>query len=310
VDLHLHRAIVSAVDAGDSLRRERVETAPHAGMAALHDAWMRLISRTFVRQTRFDPLHQAATEQELFDLLPQWLDQLVDSPAIDVQMRLGNEAFRVPVTREEAALEAERAYTEILLCVHRLRRSGVATTIALTNEAARLPGLRERLAEFSDCELVRCPRGAAALAALAHASLWNAAPDSATLLTAAGRLEMAAAAALVPTVLRPAVQAEPADAPSHVLYRGQAVALDPTPLVVGLAPGGAARSLQVAGASAGISRLHCSLLRTSQGAFVIDHSRHGTWLNDAHVPGRAALRAGDRLRLGNPGVILELIAIG
>lgn len=310
VDLHLHRSIITAVEAGEVLRRERVESAPRAGLAALCDGWMRLISRNFVRQTRFDPLHQAATEQELFDVLPAWLDQLIDDAAIDAQMHFGAETFRVPLTREEVALEAEHAYGEILLCVHRLRRSGVATTLALSHAAGRLPGLRERLAEFSDCELVRCPPGAAALAALAHGSLWSAAPDSATLLAAATRLDAAAAEPLIPAVLRPAAQAEPADAPSHVLYRGQAIPLNTTPLVVGLAPGGARRCLQVAGASAGISRLHCSLLRTPQGALVIDHSRYGTWLNDEHVPGRAALRAGDRLRLGSPGVTLELIAIG
>jgi hypothetical protein len=310
VDLHLHRAVVTAVDAGTQFRRERFESAPHAGLAALYDGWMRLVSRNFVRQTRFDPLHQAATEQELFDLLPQWLDRLVDEPSIEAQMRFGAEDFQVPLTREAVALEAERAYGEILLCVHRLRRSGVATTLALSHEVSRLPGLRERLAEFSDCELVKCPPGAAAFGALAHAGMWSAAPDSATLFAAAGRLEAAVAEPLMPILLRSAAPAEPADAPSHVLYRGQAIALEPTPLVVGLAPGGARRSLQVGGASAGISRLHCSLMRTAQGAFVVDHSRHGTWLNDVHVPGRAALRAGDRLRLGSPGVVLELIAIG
>jgi pSer/pThr/pTyr-binding forkhead associated (FHA) protein len=66
--------------------------------------------------------------------------------------------------------------------------------------------------------------------------------------------------------------------------------------------------LQVVGAAAGVSRVHCSLLRTPQGVTVIDHSRYGTWLNDEAVIGRAPLRAGDRLRLGRPGVTLELIA--
>ena len=55
--------------------------------------------------------------------------------------------------------------------------------------------------------------------------------------------------------------------------------------------------------------MHFSLLRMAEGAVVIDHSRYGTWLNDERVVGRAPLRAGDRLRLGNPGVSLELIAI-
>jgi pSer/pThr/pTyr-binding forkhead associated (FHA) protein len=98
-------------------------------------------------------------------------------------------------------------------------------------------------------------------------------------------------------------------APSHLLYRGQALALGPEPLRIGLAPprDGSA-SLSVVGASAGVSRLHCSVLRLPSGAMVVDHSRYGTWLNDERVFGRATLRAGDRLRLGRPGVTLELIS--
>ena len=42
---------------------------------------------------------------------------------------------------------------------------------------------------------------------------------------------------------------------------------------------------------------------------VIDHSRHGTFLNGARVQARARLAAGDTLRLGTPGVSLELVAL-
>lgn len=57
--------------------------------------------------------------------------------------------------------------------------------------------------------------------------------------------------------------------------------------------------------------MHCSLLRGDDGnATVVDHSRHGTWLNDERVVGRAPLRAGDRLRIGSPGVAIDLIAVG
>jgi pSer/pThr/pTyr-binding forkhead associated (FHA) protein len=51
-------------------------------------------------------------------------------------------------------------------------------------------------------------------------------------------------------------------------------------------------------------------MRLPTGAVVVDHSRYGTWLNDERVFGRATLRAGDRLRLGRPGVTLELITSG
>ena len=52
-------------------------------------------------------------------------------------------------------------------------------------------------------------------------------------------------------------------------------------------------------------------LRDEDGAIVlVDHSRHGTFVNGERVAGRARLRAGDRLRIGDPGVELALIAVG
>jgi pSer/pThr/pTyr-binding forkhead associated (FHA) protein len=44
-------------------------------------------------------------------------------------------------------------------------------------------------------------------------------------------------------------------------------------------------------------------------AVLEDHSRHGTFLNGERVQRRARLAAGDRIRLGTPGVELELVRI-
>jgi pSer/pThr/pTyr-binding forkhead associated (FHA) protein len=42
---------------------------------------------------------------------------------------------------------------------------------------------------------------------------------------------------------------------------------------------------------------------------VEDHSTYGTFLNGSRLEGRASLAAGDRLRLGTPGIVLQLIAV-
>jgi pSer/pThr/pTyr-binding forkhead associated (FHA) protein len=40
-----------------------------------------------------------------------------------------------------------------------------------------------------------------------------------------------------------------------------------------------------------------------------DHSTYGSYVNEERVAGRTALTVGDRLRLGSPGVTLELIQL-
>ena len=61
-------------------------------------------------------------------------------------------------------------------------------------------------------------------------------------------------------------------------------------------------------AAAGVSRRHCSLRREGERTVLIDHSRFGTWVNGARVRERAAVRPGDRVRVGTPGVEFTLIS--
>ncbi|HZF24908.1 MAG TPA: FHA domain-containing protein [Steroidobacteraceae bacterium] len=306
VDVHLHNTSVTAVAVGERARRERSELARNAGWLAFIDTWLRMVGREFVARTRFDPLHRAAIEQQLFDALPGWLEQLQSSDAIDIELPFEGETHSIRIAREQFALEADSLYTELLMRVHRLRTPGHATTIVLGDWASLLPGLVERFAEFNDCSVVRCAPGAAVIAACALTEE-PAGAETVQLLCATARLDPG----ITRLPWRSLQAARPADvvaAPSHLLYRGQAIALSPEPLHIGLAPPrdrGAA--LAVVGAAAGLSRLHCSVLRLPSGAVVVDHSRYGTWLNDERVFGRATLRAGDRLRLGRPGVTLELI---
>jgi len=60
---------------------------------------------------------------------------------------------------------------------------------------------------------------------------------------------------------------------------------------------------------AGVSRSHCTLESQGGQAFVVDHSTYGTFVNDERVGGRLQLKVGDVLRLGAPGVSLELIRV-
>jgi hypothetical protein len=49
--------------------------------------------------------------------------------------------------------------------------------------------------------------------------------------------------------------------------------------------------------------------RAADGAWLDDQSTYGTYLNGERVGGRVQLRAGDRLRLGSPGVEFELVQV-
>jgi hypothetical protein len=95
---------------------------------------------------------------------------------------------------------------------------------------------------------------------------------------------------------------------THVIQGGRAHAIGEDALEVGFGPGNG-RRISLGGAGEGISRRHCSLARVGGRALVRDHSRYGTFVNGERVQGEAELGAGDRLRVGTPGVVLELVAV-
>lgn len=96
---------------------------------------------------------------------------------------------------------------------------------------------------------------------------------------------------------------------SHVLYGGKAFSLSRDALVVGRVPA-AAYALVMPEGLGGVSRRHCSFVRVAGDVVLVDHSSYGTFVNGERVVERVRVHAGDRVRIGEPGVELSLIAVG
>ena len=111
VELQLHQAVVTGMrfDQG-SLQRDTVVPIPGSGWLAMQDSLAKAIADAFIRQTRFDPRHQAASEQALYDQLPELLQALQQSP--EHNLDLGGRRARVE--RSILAESCENHYQRIL----------------------------------------------------------------------------------------------------------------------------------------------------------------------------------------------------
>jgi hypothetical protein len=298
LDVQLHQSVLTVLDGAATLRRRRVEIAPRAGLKVMFGAWAQLVSEAMVRRTRFDPLHQATTEQQLYERLPGWLAALAASESLDAVIESGGGSFAATVRRAQFTLAAEAWYAQIAELLQAGRHADGPATLALSARAALLPALAERLGSLPGIEVVVLPETAAAEAAAARAAeIGPAEPPS--LVTALARLHPAAA-----------TERRAAGAPAtHLVLDGRAHAIDERPLVIGYGEG-EGRRIALGGGGEGISRSHCTVLRERGRALVRDHSRYGTFVNGERVAGEAELGAGDRLRVGSPGVVLELVAAG
>ena len=94
LDLHLHRSSAASIVREDRLVRENTVVDDDVGLIPLYDAWATLVAQSFVRQTRYDPLHSAESEQKLYDLLPGWLETLIDDDEATLSLRRSRKKTR------------------------------------------------------------------------------------------------------------------------------------------------------------------------------------------------------------------------
>lgn len=309
LDLELHQALLTVLEytGGDraGLKRSRYEISPRHGLVALQQSWMQMIAEQFVRKTRFDPLHDAANEQRLFDLLPGWLQQIEDRTELTLSMQFNDRALEVEVERDQFIAAAEPHYGELQRLVQDARVAGMPIELRLSHRVARLPGLMSRLRSLRDCEVRVLPAGAAALGALQYETAIRRPADALALVyhlpvpRGSGDFASSVDSDATPAQLRP----------THVLFQGRAWAISERPLTIGWSVGNGARALTLPGAAPGVSRSHCTIVRRNGAVLVEDHSTYGSYVNEERVSGRTALTVGDRLRLGSPGVTLDLIQL-
>jgi hypothetical protein len=308
LDLQLHQVAATLLEtsrADGTLRRTRYELLPGAGQLAFRQALAATIATTFVRETRFDPLHQAATEQRLHDLLPAWLQALADADETEAEIEFGATAYRTRLSRTQVVDAVDALTTEVLRLVQSARPPGALMHLCFSPRIAAVPGLVARLTGLRDCVMVELAQGAAATGALKSAAAIVRPADAIALVH---RLPLVdAAVADDPTRLSADIPAEAI--PTHVLFNGRAWPISSTPLTLGWSVGAGARALTLPAGIAGVSRSHCTLERRDGQSVVSDHSTYGTFVNDERVGGHVALRVGDVLRLGAPGVALELIRV-
>jgi hypothetical protein len=310
------RAVVTEIHQGRSLVRERVARIERWGRDEVVDAQMRGAAASFVTQARFDPLHDASTEQRLFDSLPAWLKEVERKGAALAELEApGGRRVAAELTREQAEAWTARFADELQQQVSLLKRAGEPTCVLVNAQAARLPGLVDRLRGVRGVEVALLPEQAAAVGALRAREALRGPGASLRYATRLPRPEAplstdSDAAMLLPAPPRLAPAPASARTPTHLLLGSVAHPITPEPLVVGTAPVTGSRCLRIEGEIAGISRTHCCFFESAGQALVEDLSTWGTFLNGERVAGRAVLAAGDRVRVGSPGVELVLIASG
>jgi len=139
LDIELHRAVVTCISVADEVIREDVEIITNTGLCAIHDAAAELVTDTFIAQCRFDPQHQAESEQALYDQLPGCLGALARGRETIFEIHFSGVKHRARLTRSLMVEKLSRHYEQILKELAPVRHC------LISDRLARLPGFTARL---------------------------------------------------------------------------------------------------------------------------------------------------------------------
>jgi FHA domain len=301
VDLGLHATMLTRIAQSGQARLDRSELIPQGGLLALYDAWIRAIAEAFVRQSRFDPLHTADTEQTLQDRLPDWIAAASAADRIALQIDYRGITHHAELDSLEFVAAAAPIYHRIVSSLRALYRADERPALQLTDRAARMPGLADMLSARVGGEVFLLETGATARGLLARCRDMRPGDAAVSLIRQLPWDQSAVALKDVETTRH-------AGQPTHLLHGDTAYAIDSRALTLGLQSADGGRCIELQQDMPGVSRRHCSVQRENGQCIVRDYSRYGTFLNGHRIDGSAVLQVGDRLRLGTPGFELRLIA--
>jgi len=300
VDLGLHVATLSRLAQAGQAQLDRSAVIESSGLMSLYDAWIRIIADAFVKQSRFDPLHTAETEQLLHDRLSTWLAAASSSDKVILDMEYRGISHSAELESLHLISAAAPVYQRIASQLRAIFRAEETPAIQLSDRASRMPGLADMLGARVGGEVFLLEPGATARGLVTRCRDMQRGDGGVTLIR---QLPWDQTAVEIRKNEAPAA----AGLPTHLLFDNTAFNIDDRPLMLGSQPAPGERWIDLQGDMPGISRRHCSLVSQNGQCVVQDHSRYGTFLNGHKIDGSAVLQVGDLLRLGTPGYELRLI---
>jgi hypothetical protein len=294
VDLSLHSALLTRLSQAGQAQVEKAEVLEGCGVYGLYDAWITAIADAFVKQSRFDPLHTAETEQMLLNRLGGWLARAAGHEQVELNLEFAGGSYTASIESLALIAQAAPVYQQLASKLRALYRADELPAIQISDRVARLPGLAAMLKARVGGEIYVLEAGATARGALAR--LRDRKPGGATSLLRQLPWDQSPVEVVVETA-----DFGQAGTPTHLLFRNTAYAMGNSPLVIGSEETDGSRCVAVDSAMPGVSRRHCTLVLQNGQCLLQDYSRYGTFLNGHRISSSAVLQIGDSLRIGSPG---------
>ncbi|MBT8147222.1 MAG: hypothetical protein KJN90_10230 [Gammaproteobacteria bacterium] len=150
-DIQLHQALVTRFSIVDgNLQRESVIQIPEAGLQSFNNLVMQLATGLFVQQCRFNPQHNAESEQQLYNALPEWLAQYgKNRSSLLMEINTGNAVHQAKVPWETLIQKFSDFYGRIYQQIDSVSKEP-DTQLVISSSLAKLPSFINAMSTSTD----------------------------------------------------------------------------------------------------------------------------------------------------------------
>ncbi len=144
MDVQLHQTVLTLVtkEQGEILR-QKVLPIPGTGLLSLHDTWANTITDAFIKQSRFDPLHNADTEQYIYSEMENWLKSVATNKEILIEINNKGSIHQASLTLNNFEQRAQNIFNKVKQEVDSI--SSRPTPVFALERICNLPGLQQAI---------------------------------------------------------------------------------------------------------------------------------------------------------------------
>jgi hypothetical protein len=151
----LHQTLFSLVELNaGQLRVVETQAVASTGSAQVLDALMHLSTDLFIEQCRFNPQHDAATEQLLYNALPQWLSSQPNGSTLQLDLNADGTAYTAKLTSDSLIAALAPIRSRLLEQLAALRQRAPEAELIACPTLAALPGLHDALRSLGSLSIV------------------------------------------------------------------------------------------------------------------------------------------------------------
>ena len=153
VDMQLHQIVITRLNVDSShVQSESSIQIPGVGSQDLIEGMMQIATGRFIQQCRFNPQHNAESEQQLYNELPSWLANADDGNLI-MELNAGDLVHTAKMPLGNLVENLNGDYKRIISQINAMTE-GHGTQLLMSQSLAELPGFKDCLPSSLDIVIV------------------------------------------------------------------------------------------------------------------------------------------------------------